>query len=60
MLKTHAYVILDLIECSTSGNWPSTRSGLEEMGYNGSEVEEATAALAELAGRSNPIVASDF
>ncbi len=60
MTREYACVLLDLIESATSDNWPNIRDNLEEMGYNGQEVEEATGILAELGHRSNPISARDF
>ena len=60
MILENACILLDLIECATDGNWPLTRDGLKEMGYNGQEVTEAAGFLAELAHRSNPISAEDF
>lgn len=60
MDRNDACVVLDLIECATDCNWPEIKEGLKEMGYNGSEVESAVGALAEIARRTNPIYASDF
>lgn len=60
MTQKDACVLLDLIECATGGNWLQTKNELEEMGYNGQEVAEATGVLAELGHRTNPISVEDF
>jgi len=60
MTRQDACIILDIIECATDGNWPNTRNGLEDMGYNVAEIVDTTGRLADLAGRTNSISAEDF
>ena len=58
--KRDAEVLSDLIDVATETNWPTVASAMIERGYTGKQVEQASAKLADMARRTNPISADDF
>lgn len=61
LTREEADCLVQLIECSTEGNWPLVADQMvNERGYSPKEVSKAVQELANQAGVATPITEEDF